>query len=205
MKVDQWAKPKPMIPAKARPINLVSHSPLSASENLPQDLRYPVNPVNVDEGQVSQTSTRKLVRTNQSPEVESSQVRRQENTQRSDSRNPGRQGGIFELDQYKEICTGSDSKDRVSELDVHKPTIHDEGLPFFCKKKLGITARYSTFALEASKTNVLMWEMFISSSTKAAIHLGPNCLANLEIYKNTNFEESSEFIQCHTEIDIGAF
>ena len=89
MKVDQWAKPKPMIPAKARPINLVSHSPLSASENLPQDLRYPVNPVNVDEGQVSQTSTRKLVRTNQSPEVESSQVRRQENTQRSDSRNQG--------------------------------------------------------------------------------------------------------------------
>ena len=32
-------------------------------ENLPQDLGYPVNPVNVDEGQGSQTSTRKLVRT----------------------------------------------------------------------------------------------------------------------------------------------
>ena len=27
------------------------------------------------------------------------------------------------------------------------------------------------------------------SSTKAAIHLGPNCLANLEVYKNRNFEE----------------
>ena len=32
------AKPKPMIPAKARPINLVSHSPWSARENLAQDL-----------------------------------------------------------------------------------------------------------------------------------------------------------------------
>ena len=30
----------------------------------------------------------------------------------------------------------------------------------------------------------------MSSSMKAAIHLGPNYLANLEFYKNTNFEES---------------
>ena len=29
----------------------------------------------------------------------------------------------------------------------------------------------------------------MSSSMKAAIHLGPNCLTNSEIYKNTNFEE----------------
>ena len=31
--------------------------------------------------------------------------------------------------------------------------------------------------------------MFVSSSMKAAIHLGPDCLANLEVYKSTNFEE----------------
>ena len=55
-------------------INLVSHSPVSARENPPQDLRDPVNPENVDEGQSSQTSTRKLVRTNQRQEVEYSQV-----------------------------------------------------------------------------------------------------------------------------------
>ena len=29
----------------------------------------------------------------------------------------------------------------------------------------------------------------MSSSMKAAIHLGPNCLANLEVYKNKNLEE----------------
>ena len=45
----------------------------------------------------------------------------------------GRQGGIFELDQYKETCAGIDSKDRVSEHEEHKPSIHDEGLPFFVK------------------------------------------------------------------------
>ena len=31
--------------------------------------------------------------------------------------------------------------------------------------------------------------MFMSSSMKAAIHLGPNYLANLEVYNNTNFQE----------------
>ena len=30
----------------------------------------------------------------------------------------------------------------------------------------------------------------MSSSMKAAIHLGPNYLENLEVYKNTNFEEN---------------
>ena len=33
----------------------------------------------------------------------------------------------------------------------------------------------------------------MSSSMRAAIHLGPNCLANLEVYKNTSFEEIQSF------------
>ena len=74
-----------MVPAKARPVNLVLRSPWSARENLPQDLGYTVDPGNVDEGQGIQTSTRKLVRITQSPGVERSQVRRQENAQHSDS------------------------------------------------------------------------------------------------------------------------
>ena len=72
-----------MVPAKARPVNLVSHTPWSVRENLPQDLGYPVNLGNVDEGQGSQTSTRRLVRTTENPEVERSQVRRR--AQSSDS------------------------------------------------------------------------------------------------------------------------
>ena len=67
------AKPTPMVPAKAKPDNLVSHSPWSATENPPQDLGYPVNPVNVDEGQGDHASTRRLVRTTQNPEVQRSQ------------------------------------------------------------------------------------------------------------------------------------
>ena len=57
------AKPKPMVPAKARPINLVLRSPWSARENPPQELGHPVNPGNNDEGQGDHIGTRRLVRT----------------------------------------------------------------------------------------------------------------------------------------------
>ena len=68
-------------------------------------------------------------------------------------------------------------------------------------------AGYSTFSMEVLKTNVLTWRMFMSSSMKAAIHLGPNYLANLEVYKNTEHKlrGNSELIRYHTEIDIRAF
>ena len=40
----------------------------------------------------------------------------------------------------------------------------------------------------------------MSSSTKAATHRGAHYLANLKVYKNTNFEEIQSFIiQDHTE------
>ena len=47
----------------------------------------------------------------------------------------------------------------------------------------------ATFSLQAYKTNVLIWGMFMTSSMKAAFHLGPNYLSNSEVYKNTKFEE----------------
>ena len=56
-----------LTPKSARPINLVSHSPWRGREKHPQNLGYSVNPGNVDEGQGSLTSTRKLVWTTQMP------------------------------------------------------------------------------------------------------------------------------------------
>ena len=38
-------------------------------------------------------------------------------------------------------------------------------------------------------TNVLIWRMLMSQWMKAAIHLGPDYLQNLEVHKNTNFDE----------------
>ena len=37
----------------------------------------------------------------------------------------------------------------------------------------------------------------MSATMKAAIHLGPNYIEHLEVYRNT------EFIRYHAEIDIG--
>ena len=68
----------------------------------------------------------------------------------------GRQVGTFELYKYKETCTGSDSKDRVLEHEVHKPQYMTKVFHFM-QKKLGITAMYLAFALEALKTNVFIW------------------------------------------------
>ena len=79
--VSPMAKSKPMVPAEARPVNVVLRSPWSARGNPPQDLGHSVNPVNVDEGQGYHTSTGRLVRSSQNPEVERSQVRRRENAQ----------------------------------------------------------------------------------------------------------------------------
>ena len=39
-----------------------------------------------------------------------------------------------------------------------------------------------------------IWGMFVASSMKAATHLGPDFLKNLEIYKNTRFENIENVI-----------
>ena len=56
-------------------------------------------------------------------------------------------------------------------------------------KKLGITTGYSTFSMEALRTNV-------------SIQFRPTFLKNLEVYKN---RRKLEFIQHHTETGIGTF
>ena len=63
-------------------------------------------PVNIDEGQGSHIGTRRLVRTIQNPEVERSQVRRQEISQNSDSWKQDDQEESSNSTSTKEICTG---------------------------------------------------------------------------------------------------
>ena len=129
----QWfftdGEAKPIISTKARPLNLVLRNPWSARENPPQDLGHPVDRVNVDEGQGDHTSTRRLARTTQNLEVELSQVRRQEHAQNSDF---WKQGDGEE--SSNSTCTGSESKNRVSEHEVHEPSVPDEGLPCFARE-----------------------------------------------------------------------
>ena len=55
-------------------------------------------------------------------------------------------------------------------------------------KKLGRTSINATFSADSYKNNVFAWRMFMTSSMKAAIHLGQDFVENSEIYKSTKFE-----------------
>ena len=82
------AKPRPMIPAKAKPVNLVLRSPWSTRENPPQNFGKSGRPRGMSMRDNVVKQTRKLVQTTQSPEVEYSPVRRQERAEHS---NPWKQ------------------------------------------------------------------------------------------------------------------
>ena len=116
-------KPKPM-----NPMSLVLHNPLSARKNPPQDLSNPVNLENVDEDRDGQSRSGKPVRTNLSQDpIEYSQVSRQE--QLNMQTLAWKQGDR----DLKGTCAGGEHKGRFSEHEDHKPSIFDEGFPFFAK------------------------------------------------------------------------
>ena len=172
-------------------------SPWSARENLPRDLGYPVNQVNVDKGQGGHTSTRKLVRTTQSPEVECSQVRRQENALNSDSWKQGDQEESSNCTRTRRLVRAATP---ITEFHNMKYTSHQHMTKIFHfqPQKLGTAAGYSIFLMEASKTNVLIKKKCSClRQRKQPFIFGPNYLANLAVYKNTNFEESQKLILEH--------
>ena len=51
--------------------------------------------------------------------------------------------------------------------------------------------------------NVLIWGLFMSTTKKASVHLGPNYNENLEVYRNTNFEELKTLFDITQEVDLG--
>ena len=109
-------------------MSLVLHNPLSARKNPPQDLSNPVNLENVDEDRDGQSSSGKPVRTNLSQDpIEYSQVSRQE--QLNMQTLAWKQGDR----DLMETCAGGEHKGGFSEHEDQKPSIYDEGFPFFAK------------------------------------------------------------------------
>ena len=43
-------------------------------------------------------------------------------------------------------------------------------------------------AMEADKTNISIWTLFMASSMQAALHMDPSFTENLEVLKNSEFE-----------------
>ena len=170
--------------AKPRPMNLVSRNLLSARRiHSPQDMSNSSNPVNVktEQGDVEQ-----MRNTSQDPAMHS-QVRQQEDTEHvstwnQEARNDfSDSSGIWK--QTRGVDTNMNSIIKISNYQYAAKVFQ------YLKNRLGITENSSTVEIEALKTNVLMWVLFMASTMKAASHLGPSYTANLEAYQNTNFEE----------------
>ena len=51
--------------------------------------------------------------------------------------------------------------------------------------------------------NTMIWELFMSTTKKALVHLGPSYNENLEVYRNTNFEELKTLFDITQEVDLG--
>ena len=172
------AKPRPMKSAiaKPRPVNLVSDSLWSKRNNSWQHLSDSNNQVNtrVEQGGVP-SSVGELTRDTSQHSAEQSQVRQ---------RTQAVSGNGCEV--WRHTRTGQ----RLSFTTCKSQTI-GTGTKVFqnLQKKLGNNENSSHFPIEATKTNVLMWRLFLSSAMKAPIHLGPNYSENLKVFKNTNFEE----------------
>ena len=93
--------------------------------------------------------------------------------------------------ENNETCTGSNSKNRVSKHEVHKPSIHEEGLPF-PTKNLGV-ANIEDQCVEMVNVYVFVNESSHSSWTELFGELG-----GLQ-------EQELSLFNIAQEIDIGAF
>ena len=200
------AKPKPMVPATTRPVNLVLRSPWSARENPPKDLGYPVDPVNAVEGQRWSNLNKETGTDHSKPTGRkfSSGERGQKLKIQIFGNRTDREVSSYSGSTRKLVRTAT-PRTVFSKYEVNKPSIHDEDIPLSYKRRWGITVRYSSFSMEALKTNVLIWRMFMSSSMKGSHSSWTKLSGELGSVQKHEFRENSELIQYHTEIVLGAF
>ena len=197
------AKPRPTVPVKATSVNLVSRSPWSARKNFRKTL---------DIRSIRGTTMKsKLIILAQGGMHGSHQIQEPKVLKWSDRKMLKVQirgktiwsVGIFKLYYHTESCVGTNSKNRISKHEVHEPSAHDQDLTFLTKE-FGNYRRIPNILIGSIEDTCVDMRMFMSSSMKAAIHLGPNFLVNLEVYKKKNLEEIQSLINI-TQIDFGAF
>ena len=111
------------------------------------------------------------MQTTQNPEVERSQVKRQENVQGSDSWKQYNQEEASHSTCTRQLVQAATWRPEFQNM---KFTNHQymTKIFYFLNKNLGTTAGDSTFSMTVLKTNVFIWIMFMASSMKAAIRLG---------------------------------
>ena len=97
-----------------------------------------------------------------------------------------RSGGSFKLCYYKESCTDSNSKNRVSKHDVHESSVHDEDVPFLTKEA-GNYSRLLNILNESIEDKCVDMEnvhVFVNESSHSS---WTELFGELEV-ENTNFE-----------------
>ena len=181
--------------AKPRPMKLVSRNLLSAKKDPPQDVSDSNSPENLELDQSCVPCCgRKLTRnTNPNPTMYS-QERQQEDTQSSSANWSGEMNFRAQSapGNWSEVKT---SKSRRSKMELHNMQISDnryfEKVFENLRQKLNLVEVAPVICIEALKTNVLMWRLFTLTTMKAAIHLGPNCMENLEVYSLSTIHDGS--------------
>ena len=56
------------------------------------------------------------------------------------------------------------------------------------KDRLRYIEGISDISMDSEKLHITIWTLFMPSSMKAALHMDPNYAKNLEIFKNSEFE-----------------
>ena len=107
-----------------------------------------------------------------------SQERQQDDTQSSRTRKPERRDDSSDSARARKLERGEDIQFERSKLHFHNMQISDfrylEKVFKNLQKELNLAENAPVIGFEALKTNVLIWGLFMSTTMKAAIHLGPN-------------------------------
>ena len=173
--------------AKPRPMNLVSRNFLSAKKNPPQDSSDSNSPENQEFDQSSVSSSgRKRETSTQTQQWMYSQERQQDDSRSPSTRKLGRRDEPSSSASARKLERGEDIQIGRSNIEFHNMQISGHR----CLEKVVKNLRKKLNLAERSTSN---WNsdmgLFISTTTKAAIHPGPNYFVSREVYRNTNTEE----------------
>ena len=125
-----------------------------------------------------------------SDNVKHYQVRKQENLQSTESWKQAKV--ILPDDSFRKRSSNAvntiDTKQEFRNMSITDSEYIRRSSDFL-QQELGIQEGHESFSFRVSKTNIMMWGLFMSSSMRAKIHFGQNYERNLETHRSMIFEQ----------------
>ena len=140
-----------------------------------------VNPVNADERQEVERASRQLAPPDSNSKIGYSQANWQENVPQATRKLVLEDRNQTECDERK-YCNSTSSR----KLAASSPEL--KNMEYTNHRYMGKIFQFLQRDWECQQATQQR-RMFITSSMKADIHLGPNYVSNSEVYKNTKFED----------------